>query len=207
MAQDGVSPMDARIDLMAPRIKEGGVTIWYGRTAYRNCHVQAASADGKTVTLSTTTGVIQVEWLKVPADAKAKLFAEYSKAVGEQQNALRRARESEDRANGIVAEAKASRKGVADRKSQPPLNPSQDKNELEEKNLRDLYRRKIEALRKEFDALGASTTFGDGSPANWRTARKQTIFAEIQELEAKIRALNGPEYKLRSMVINSNTDK
>ena len=115
MGEDGVSPMDAPIDLKTPRIKGDGATVWVGRAAYRDCHVQTASEGGKTVTLSTSTGVIQVEWLKVRAtDRKEKLFAEYSRAVGGQQNTLRRARESEDRANGIVVETKASREQVAD---------------------------------------------------------------------------------------------
>ena len=82
MGEDGVSPMDAPIDAVTPRIKGDGATVWVGRTAYRDCHVQTASADGKIVTLSTSTGVIQVEWPKVRAtDRKQKLFAEYSREV------------------------------------------------------------------------------------------------------------------------------
>jgi len=33
--------MNAPIDLPSPRIK-GGVTIWNGKIAYRDCHVQEA---------------------------------------------------------------------------------------------------------------------------------------------------------------------
>jgi hypothetical protein len=193
MAEDGVSPMDARIDLTAPRIKEGGVAIWYGRTVYRNCHVQATSADGQTVTLSTSTGIIQVEWLKVPADAKTKLFAEYSREVA--------------RANNVVVKASPEHKKDATGSKSLP-GPSPDKNWSEEKALRDLYRRRIEALRRERDAVDVSAAYDHTSlGAQWRKARKGTIQFEIDEIEAKIRALNGPAYKLRSIVIKPPTDK
>jgi hypothetical protein len=51
-----VSAMDAPIDLMKPRIKEDGVTVWYGQTAYRNCHLKAVAEDERTITLSNEPG-------------------------------------------------------------------------------------------------------------------------------------------------------
>jgi hypothetical protein len=82
------SPMKAPIDLVAPRIKGDGVTVWYGRIAYRNCHVHKAKAGGRIVILSTSRGLFEVEWMKIPSEARAKLFHEYSTADGVNQEIL-----------------------------------------------------------------------------------------------------------------------
>jgi hypothetical protein len=53
-----------------------------GRPEAPDCHVQAVSVDGKTVTLSTSAGPFRVQWQKVRAtDRKEVLFAEYSREL------------------------------------------------------------------------------------------------------------------------------
>ena len=95
------SPMNDPINLTAPRIKEGGVTIWYGQIAYRNCHVQKALAGGRIVRLSTSRGVFDLEWMKIPLESRAKLFREYSNAEGVDREVLRTALERESKASAI----------------------------------------------------------------------------------------------------------
>ncbi len=170
VAQNAASAMNAPINLTAPRIKEGGATIWIGRTAYRDCHVREASADGKTVTLSTTTGVLQLEWSKVPPDAKAQLSEEYSAEIV--------------RANGYTTGTKLTQHGsFIGSKAQPTASPDQKSPEKEA--LKQAYRRKIEALQWELYKLNA---FGAGNP-NSPSAQiiRGVINAEIAEKQAQLR--------------------
>jgi hypothetical protein len=190
MAQSAPSAMNAPINLTAPRIKEGSATIWIGKIAYRDCHIREVSADGKMVTLSTTAGVRQLEWSQVPSGEQTKLSYEYSAALA--------------RANGDTTKTKLTQqRDIA--KALPTASPDPDSSEKQE--LRRAYLRRIEALRREMDrldAIGARDHSYVGT--QYRNARIGAIAAEISEKETQIKVLDGRVYKLRKIVVGSNTD-
>jgi len=100
------SAIDRKIDLNAPALPEpAGVTFWYEGKAYHGANLIEASLDGSRVTIRANDGTVEAEWKKLPAEAKAKFFAQYRAAVdkvnAEVAAALQAEQEKKEAAEGI----------------------------------------------------------------------------------------------------------
>lgn len=82
-------------DLTSPRIKQSEATIWYRNQAYRHCRITAVSEDQSMISVSSSSGELNIEWMKLPEQTRLALSSQYQSVMRQQQAA-------EDRKNGII---------------------------------------------------------------------------------------------------------
>lgn len=98
------SPINRKIDLSASALPSStGITFWLGRTAYHGAFVSRATVDGSRVTITTNEGPLDLEWSKLPAEARGKLGAGYETAVAQANLEAQRAIAAEKAASEAAA--------------------------------------------------------------------------------------------------------
>jgi len=99
LSQYEKSQVDKPIDLMTPRIKIEGITFYIGKVLYRGGQIVSVDPEGKTVTINTTSGRLNLEWEKLNAETQAKFQAQYDVAVAK---AVRAVEQQMEAAEGII---------------------------------------------------------------------------------------------------------
>jgi len=138
------------------------------------------------VVIATTTGLLRMEWDKVPADARARLYDEHFAQV--------------ERANGREPNQATAEKQQAAR---PKPSQAEEDDAAGKAILRAAYLRRIEALRRERDALSVLAP-RDPAGRQYKSARSAAIAAEISEKEKEIDVIDGRTgYKLRKITVGT----
>lgn len=75
------SSLASKIDVTAPRIKGGGLIVWVGSRAYRDCELQDVSLDGRTVAFSSAGGNFQALWASLPPVTQKRVDALYQRKL------------------------------------------------------------------------------------------------------------------------------